>query len=101
MVADSSICRKMRLLAVTAEVLMVSVGLTPVGTATTPAAAEVQTAGEAAFEQLTVVLYVAAVAPARRNEGLAPLAGISVRPVMPPPDTPTVSCSAGVPLPPV
>src|SRR6266481_1888522 len=51
----SSDCTKSWLLAVTAVVLTVSVGLVPVGTETLPAAAEPQTAGEALLEQFAAV----------------------------------------------
>lgn len=50
----SSDCMKIWLLAVTAVVLICSVAFVPVGTATLPAAAEPQTAGEAEEEQLVL-----------------------------------------------
>jgi hypothetical protein len=55
-VSPSSICGKILLFAVTAEVLIVSVGLLPVGTATAPAAAEPHTAGDAPLAQLVKVV---------------------------------------------
>jgi hypothetical protein len=51
----SSVHRNILLLAVTAVVCTMRVGLTPVGTATAPAGDAPQTAGAAALEQLVVV----------------------------------------------
>jgi len=51
----SSTLSSIWLLAVTAVVLTVSVGLVPVGSATEPAAAARHTAGEALLEQLVAV----------------------------------------------
>ena len=63
-VKDSSICRKIRLFAVTCVVLICSVGLVPVGTATAPSGAAAQTAGDAPLAQFVTVEYDAArVAP--------------------------------------
>ena len=57
-VAESSICKRISLFAVTAEVFTVSVLPVPVGRATLPAAADPHTAGVAEEEQFVVVLIV-------------------------------------------